>query len=105
MKAHISRITLPQNRRIIAISDIHGRLDYLTGLLDKLRFGKEDILFIVGDFVEKGPQSLATLRYIMELCKEFTVHVSCGNCDWWYPILNADDWIKIMVLPQDITLF
>ncbi len=92
MKARISRITLPPNRRIIAISDIHGRLEYLTGLLEKLRFGTEDILFLVGDFVEKGPDSLATLRYIMELCEKYTVHVSCGNCDWWYPILNADDW-------------
>ena len=92
MKAHISRMTLPPGRRIIAISDIHGRLDYFTGLLEKLRFSKDDILFIVGDFVEKGPESLATLRYIMKLCSTHTVHVSCGNCDWWYPILNADDW-------------
>lgn len=91
MKARIKRISLAPNRRIIAISDIHGRLDYLTGLLDKLRFSTDDILFIVGDFVEKGPRSLETLRCIMELCRSHTVHVSCGNCDWWYPILNSTD--------------
>lgn len=92
MKARIQRLQLPPNRRIIAISDIHGKLDYFRGLLKKLDFSTDDILFIVGDFVEKGPQSIDTLRFIMELCRSHDVHVSCGNCDWWYPILNAGDW-------------
>lgn len=31
--------------------------------------------------VEKGPDSLATLRYIMELSQTHTVYTICGNCD------------------------
>lgn len=90
MKERIVRLSLPRGRRIIAISDIHGNLPYLEGLLEKLRFGGEDILFILGDFVEKGPQSLATLRYIMALSEKFTVHTLCGNCDIWAPLFDGE---------------
>lgn len=91
MKARIRRVALPENRRILAVSDIHGNLPYLRGLLEKVGFCRDDILFIVGDFLEKGPYSLDTLRFVMGLCEEYTVHVSCGNCDWWYPILTSPD--------------
>ena len=74
MKERILPLSLPKGRRIIAISDIHGNLPYLEGLLDKLRFGEDDILFILGDFTEKGPRSLDTLRYIMALSEKYTVH-------------------------------
>ena len=63
--ARIARAQLPESGRIIAISDIHGNLPYLRGLLDKLALTEEDTLVFCGDMVEKGPQSLATLRYIM----------------------------------------
>ncbi|MGN1001957.1 MAG: metallophosphoesterase [Oscillospiraceae bacterium] len=91
MIARIQRLALPKNRRILAISDIHGNLPYFKGLLEKVGFCRDDILFLVGDFLEKGPHSLDTLRFVMELCRNYTVHVSCGNCDWWYPILNSPD--------------
>ena len=90
MKERILSVSLPRGRRIIAISDIHGNLPYLEGLLDKLRFGGDDILFILGDFVEKGPRSLDTLRYIMALSEKYTVHTLCGNCDIWAPLLDGE---------------
>ena len=90
MKERIEYLNLPRGRRIIAISDIHGNLPYLEGLLAKLRFGKEDILFILGDFVEKGPQSLDTLRYIIRLSEKYTVHTLCGNCDIWAPLFDGE---------------
>ena len=67
MPARIKRLRLPPGRRIIAVSDIHGNLPYLKGLLKKIRFDADDILIIDGDFLEKGPDSLGTLRYIMQL--------------------------------------
>ncbi len=90
MKERIKQLTLPKGRRIIAISDIHGNLPYLEGLLAKLRFDESDILFILGDFTEKGPSSLATLRYIIDLSEKFTVHTLCGNCDIWAPLLDEE---------------
>ncbi len=90
MKAKIQRLQLEPGRRILAVSDIHGRLDYLRGLLERVGFCEHDILFILGDFTEKGPESLATLRYIMALGEKYEVHTLCGNCDIWAPLLDGE---------------
>lgn len=81
MKAVVQRVTFPAGRRVIAISDIHGNLPWFTDLLDKLAFGKGDILILVGDLLEKGPYSLDTLRAVMELAAGHTVYAVAGNCD------------------------
>lgn len=81
MKAVVRHIDIPQGRRLLAISDIHGNLPWLKALLAKAEFSQEDILILVGDMVEKGPESLATLRYIMDLSRDHTVYPLCGNCD------------------------
>ncbi len=83
----VVRAPLPQGRRILAVSDVHGNLPYLKGLLEKARFGPEDVLVLVGDLLEKGRWSLDTLRFVAELSKTRTVLPLCGNADWWYPLL------------------
>lgn len=85
-KARVRYLTLPEGRRILAVSDIHGNLTYLKALLDKVRFSRDDILFLVGDMIEKGPESLDTLRFVMELEKNYTVYPISGNCEsLWLP--------------------
>ena len=81
MKAVVRPIPFPTNGRLLAVSDVHGNLPWLKGLLDKVGFTPDDALVLVGDLVEKGPDSLATLRYVMELARTHTVHALCGNCD------------------------
>lgn len=81
MKARICRAELRGFRRVLAISDIHGNLSYLKGLLKKVNFSVSDALIIVGDFTEKGPDSLGTLRYVMKLAQQPNVWVLAGNCD------------------------
>lgn len=87
------------NRRMIAVSDIHANLPYFKGLLKKLGFGKSDELIIVGDFLEKGEYSLATLRFIMELSRQGNCHVLQGNCDGWADALDGerDYWMPRLV--------
>ena len=80
----IERRELPQTGRIIAISDVHGSLDYLKGLLAKLELRPEDTLVFVGDIMEKGPQSLETLRFLMRLRERRRCLFVLGNCDYWY---------------------
>ena len=80
-KAVVQRLNLPPGRRVLAISDIHGNLPFFQGLLKKVNFGPEDILFLVGDLVEKSTGSLDTLRYVMELARTHTIYPICGNCD------------------------
>jgi len=81
MKTTVKKIYIPQKRRMIVVSDIHGHYNHLQKLLNKVNFSKDDILFIVGDIIDKGPMSLKTLRYIMKLCEEYTVYPLIGNVD------------------------
>ena len=53
-----------------AIGDIQGCYDSLRALLDKLDFSPEkDTLWIAGDLVSRGKQSLEVLRFIKSLGK------------------------------------
>ena len=79
--ATVIRPRIEPGRRVIAVSDIHGNLPFFRGLLEKVRFSPDDVLVIVGDLLEKGTDSLATLRYVLELQKTHTVYALCGNCD------------------------
>ncbi len=81
LKAVVRSIALPPDRRTLVISDIHGNLPFLKGVLDKAGFCKEDILIILGDILERNEGSLDTLRYVMELSRRYTVYTLLGNCD------------------------
>ena len=72
---------IPSGRRVLAVSDIHGNLPFFKGLLETVRFSRDDILILLGDMLEKGRQSLELLRFILALQKTHTVYPICGNCD------------------------
>ena len=81
MRAVVRPIDLPPGRRTLVISDLHGNLPLLKGLLAKVGFSKDDILIVLGDILERNEGSLATLRHVMELSEKYTVHTILGNCD------------------------
>ncbi len=54
------------NKRVIIYGDIHGCLDELKKLRKKIKPRDGDIEISVGDLVNKGPQSIETLRYIQK---------------------------------------
>ena len=80
-KAVVIRPHIEPGRRVLAVSDIHGNLPFLKGVLAAANFSPADVLVLVGDLFEKGEGSLDTLRYIRRLQKTHTVYPLCGNCD------------------------
>ena len=79
--AKVIRPDIAPGRRVLAISDIHGNLPFLKGVLEKANFSPADVLVLVGDLFEKGRDSLALLRFLLELGQRHTVYPLCGNCD------------------------
>ena len=55
----IKKLSIPNDVRIIIISDIHGELDLFKELLHKVNFQDEDYLIINGVFVRKEEIVLA----------------------------------------------
>lgn len=47
------------------LADIHGEADRFHGMLDKIQFSDTDILYILGDVVDRGPDGIKLLREIM----------------------------------------
>ncbi|MBE5104943.1 metallophosphoesterase [Bacillus thuringiensis] len=78
----IKKLSIPNDVRIIVISDIHGELPLLKELLHKVSFKDEDYLIINGDLCEKGRDSIGVVNYVMDLVKSNSnVHVVEGNCE------------------------
>jgi serine/threonine protein phosphatase 1 len=50
-----------------AISDIHGCLDSFQQLLRQIDFGKGDTIYLLGDYVDRGPDSKGVIDFIWEL--------------------------------------
>ncbi|MGB0929378.1 MAG: metallophosphoesterase [Chitinophagales bacterium] len=69
----------PKGRRI-AIGDIHGCVNTLQALIEKINLKKEDTLFLLGDLIDKGLYSKQVVNFVLQLKKEnFNVLVVKGN--------------------------
>ena len=81
MAIQIFQPKLDNTRRIIVVSDILGNYEAFTRLLAKVHYTHEDYLILLGNLVERGPESLRTLRYIMELSRSRRVFAVTGDMD------------------------
>lgn len=66
-----------------AIGDLQGCLDPLRALLARIdaQAPADEPLLFVGDLVNRGPQSLATLRFVRQLCDQGRAQALLGNHD------------------------
>lgn len=65
-----------------AIGDLQGCFDALTALLNKISFSPiQDTLWFTGDLINRGPDSLATLRFIYQLHQQNSAITVLGNHD------------------------
>jgi len=80
-----------------AIGDIQGCFNSLRRLLDRISFDPSiDTLWLVGDLVNRGPDSLATLRFIKKL--HSSVRLVLGNHELF--LLAAAEGI-VALRPKD----
>ena len=52
-----------QQVAVYVIGDVHGELDKLRGLIDRVNPGSDDILIQLGDCVDRGPDSYGVVEY------------------------------------------
>ena len=50
---------------IYAMSDIHGQYELFRNLMEQIPLGKDDTLYVLGDVVDRGPDSMKILKYMM----------------------------------------
>lgn len=66
--------------RKFTISDIHGCKKTFEALLDKIAFSKNDELYLLGDYIDRGPDSKGVLDKIMQLQQDdYKVKCLRGN--------------------------
>ena len=68
--------------RVLAIGDIHGMYEKLIKLMDIIRFDpEEDLLVFLGDYIDRGPDSVPCLQYVYDFQHAHRDSVICllGN--------------------------
>lgn len=83
------RKTIPKNPYTIdipnckgnrfVISDVHGCLKTLIALVKSLNIKADDQVFLLGDYIDKGIDSVGVLDYLIELKKQYQVYPIMGN--------------------------
>ncbi|GAK02244.1 serine/threonine protein phosphatase [Geomicrobium sp. JCM 19037] len=63
--------------RAFIIGDIHGNYDELLQLLTHWDPATETLIFL-GDYIDRGPDSLQVVRHVMQLVKEGAIALK-GN--------------------------
>ena len=66
--------------RKFAISDIHGNNKTFLQVLEKIQLTKSDELFLLGDFIDRGPDSKGVFDSIFKLIEDgYKVNCTLGN--------------------------
>lgn len=66
--------------RRFAISDIHGCALTFEALLEQIAFSSADELFLLGDYIDRGPDSKGVIDLILKLKEEgYQLHCLRGN--------------------------
>ena len=68
------------------ITDIHGEYDKYRRMLEKIRFSDDDIMYILGDVVDRGPEPA---KILLDMMKRPNVVPLLGNHEAMaYPVLE-----------------
>ena len=65
--------------RHLAVGDIHGCHAALEALLECVSLRDDDVIVMLGDYVNRGPDSHAVIEKLLELSDDYDVICLCGN--------------------------
>jgi serine/threonine protein phosphatase 1 len=89
------------NGRRFVVGDVHGCLkSFRAMVMEKLKVTREDTLFLLGDYVDRGPDSKGVIDFIMHLKMEnYNVKALMGNHEYMMLLSREDDdkfndWMK-----------
>lgn len=89
---------MEDKQRAFVIGDVHGCLNTFTALLDQINYRGHEPLFLLGDYVNKGPSSVATLNFIIDLKNRYPkVFPLLGNHELYllsYLTRTDEDWLE-----------
>ncbi len=93
------------DRRIV-VGDIHGCILTFRKLVeDELKLKKSDILFLPGDYIDRGPDSKAVVDYIMWLKNEsYQIITLMGNHEYMLlQAMESMEYYKLWMLNSGVT--
>jgi predicted MPP superfamily phosphohydrolase len=65
--------------RHIVIGDVHGCIDELNDLIQKIEFQANDQLYFIGDLIDRGPDSAGVIKKIKTLASKYSLILILGN--------------------------
>ena len=65
--------------KIIIVGDIHGCIEELNELIDNINLQPTDLLYFIGDLIDRGPDSVAVVRRCYSLSMQYNVKLILGN--------------------------
>ena len=82
--------------RYIAITDIHGELEKLNNVLDKIEKRDDDTFVFMGDYIDRGANSKGVVERIIELGDRYKCIYLIGSHE--YALLHAktDDYYQFL---------
>ena len=79
-------------KRTLVISDIHGELGLLEKLLETANYdAKADQLFLLGDYIDRGPDSKGVLEKVIQLKEAGAIVLKGNHEDMMVKALTTDD--------------
>lgn len=61
------------------VGDIHGHLDKLESLINKLPLTADDRLIFLGDYIDRGPDSRGVISLLLQIKEQYDCVFLCGN--------------------------
>jgi predicted MPP superfamily phosphohydrolase len=90
MTNKILRLPLDTNKRHFIVGDTHGKYETFLNLLKEADYDEDnDIIYSVGDNIDRGPKSYEMIKYFTTMPNAYTI---MGNHEY---MMKEDSWLDV----------